>query len=93
MKAKHIKRLRLKIKAFNNYTVVESNRLFGCFEAKDKGVNIMASNTQHAVRRYMQWYRRSMKQLHNEHFTLLRETTASWGKFLVIDNKGYKTYY
>lgn len=83
------------MKGFRKYTVLESNsQLFG-FNVLNKGTNeriILAKSKTKALKRYFKIYYRVNKEVHR-FCKVCRETTPQWGEMLVIDDKGYKTYY
>ena len=94
MKARDVKRLRKKVANFKEYEVSYTRGLFGYFS--DGGIcskEIMASNPKEAVERYLRWYFRCYKQRNNHHTNNLAETSWCWGKFMVVDTKGYTRFF
>lgn len=94
MKARHIKKLRKVVANFKEYTVSHSLGLFGDFDGGGLcSKDIMASTQRMAVERYLRWYFRCYKQRNRFHTTQIVETTWNWGKFMVVDSKGYSRYF
>lgn len=94
MKARDVKRLREQVANFKEYDVSYSSGLFGDFD--DGGLcleKITASNPRMAVERYLRWYFRYYKRRNQFHTTSLVETSWNWGKFMVVDTRGYKRYF
>lgn len=94
MKAKHIKKLREKIKNFTDFEISETFGLFGApFGTDSLGTGIMAENPTGALRRYWKKYARRYKQTCPNYGCLL-ETTSVWGKYRVTNKKtGWKSYF
>jgi hypothetical protein len=95
MKARHIKKLRKVIANFKEYEVSYSSGLFGDFGVKEGECckKIMARNPQEAIKRYLKWYFRKYKCRNRHHTDNLAETSRWWGKFMVVDSKGYSRYF
>lgn len=94
MKARHIRKLREKVKAMRLYHVTETNGLFGGdFPGLDKGHGVKANSPQNAVYRYQRWYFRKHKQPCTSHSVYIAKTTRRFGKFRVVDDKGDHRYY
>lgn len=94
MKRRDVKKLRKKVANFKEYEVSYSLGLFGNFY--DGGLcceAIKASNPKEAVERYLRWYFRYYKCRNAFHTNNLVETSWNWGRFMVIDSKGYKRYF
>ena len=94
MKAKDIKRLRAKVSGFKEYEVSYTGGLFGDWSCGGIcSMQIMASNAEEAVQRYLKWYWRTYKNRNPHHTNTLVETTYQWGKFRVEDSRGYTRYF
>ena len=94
MKASHIKHLRKAVANFKEYNVSYSLGLFGDFSGGGLCLKtIKASNPKEAVERYLRWYFRHNKHRNQFHTTNLVETSWNWGKFMVVDSKGYSRYF
>lgn len=48
---------------------------------------------EEAVERYLKWYFRKYKCRNRHHTNNLAETSRWWGKFMVVDSKGYSRYF
>ena len=46
-----------------------------------------------AIKVYMKQYKRDSKQKNEYEREQYTETTEKWGKLMVVDKKGYKTFY
>ena len=95
MKAIHIKKLRREVEQYKPFTISVCYGLFG-FDYKDSGCDIariMASDIEGAIRKYFRRYERKYKEKSTKHLTYLNETTRNWGRVMVIDSRGYKTYW
>lgn len=98
MKARHIKRLRKMVAKFEEYIVIPTRGLFGDFcPITEKKTNLhyfKAENPVRAIRKYQRWYFRKHKEHQKHAFNApFSETSYEWGKFKVIDIKGYARYY
>ena len=98
MKARHIRRLRKVVGKYKQYLVIPSGGLFGEFmpltETRTNLYNFKAESPVRAIRKFLRWYFRKNKQHHEFAFDApFDETTETWGKFKVIDMKGYTKYY
>ena len=94
MKARDIKRLRMQVAKFKEYEVSYTLGLFGHFIGGGlSSKEIMASNPKEAVERYLRWYYRRYKYRNQHHTNNLVETSWNWGKFRVIDSRGYERYF
>ena len=87
MKARTVRRLRKKLSSYSTYEVKEA-------KTEIQGRFIKARDPKHATQRYLNWYWRHFK----ERFPYLDkdnifETTSKFGAIVVIDKKGYKTYF
>jgi hypothetical protein len=94
MKRRDVMKLRKKVANFKEYEVSYSLGLFGNFY--DGGLcceTVKASNPKEAVERYLRWYFRYYKCRNEFHTNNLVETSYNWGRFMVIDSKGYKRYF
>lgn len=98
MKARHIRRLRKVVGKYEQYLVIPSKGLFGDFPpvkgARTNVYNFKAENPVRAIRKFHRWYFRKHKQHHEYAFDApFSETSETWGKFKVVDMKGYARYY
>ena len=94
MKVRHIKKLRKVVANFKEYEVSHSLGLFGDFDGGGLcSKNIMAITPRMAVEKYQRWYFRHYKHHNKFHTTYIVETTWNWGKFMVVDSKGYSRYF
>lgn len=94
MKARDVKLLRKKVAGFKEYEVSYSLGLFGNFDGGGLCCEtIRASNPKEAVERYLRWYFRCYKRRNEFHTNNLVETSWNWGKFMVIDARGYRRYF
>lgn len=94
MRARDVKRLRKKVADFKEYTVSYTFGLFGDFGFEGQCCKkIMASNSQEAVERYLKWYFRKYKCRNMHHTNNLAETSRWWGKFMVVDSRGFSRYF
>lgn len=94
MKARDVRRLREKVANFKEYEVSCSFGLFGNFYVGGQcRKTIKASNPKEAVERYLRWYFRCYKRRNEFHTNNLVETSWNWGKFMVIDARGYRRYF
>lgn len=94
MKPRDVKKLRKKVANFNEYVVSYTFGLFGDFGFEGQCCkNIMASNPREAVEKYLKWYFRKYKCRNQHHTNNLAETSRWWGKFMVVDSKGYYRYF
>lgn len=94
MKAKHIKKLRSKIRNFIEFEVSESFGFFGRpFGTDSLGYGIMAANPTGALRRYWKKYARRYKQT-CPNDGCLTKTTSMWGIYRVTNKTtGRKSYF
>lgn len=98
MKARHIRRLRKVVGKYEQYLVIPSIGLFGDFlpltTTRTNCYNFKAENPVRAIRKFQRWYFRKNKEHHKYAFDgPFSETTETWGKFKVVDMKGYARYY
>ena len=94
MKARHIGKLRKRIANFREFTVSTSFGLFGDFDGGGKWQHkVMADTPRVAVSRYLCWYIRKYKELHENFLYGCVETSAKWGRIMVIDTLGYRYYF
>lgn len=75
------------------YNVTETNGLFGDFPGLAQGHGVKANSPTEAVYRYQRWYFRKHKQRSISHSGHKCSTTIRFGKFRVVDDKGYHRYY
>ena len=94
-----IKKIRERIKRVQTYSVRESADLFGDFHGFNriglikKDVYVSASSPKRAVIIYMRRYRLHMKLKHNFERSYYNETSQMWGRIMVTDEKGFKTFW
>ena len=97
MKARIIKKLRKEINNYNTYKVIESYGLFGdfyCFGSQAPYKIIRAKDEVHAIVKWLKWYERYNKEKSKFHFTTsFAESSSTFAKFKVIDEKGFTRYY
>lgn len=98
MKARHIRRLRKEVSKFEEYIVIPCIGMFGEFSSlTDEKTDLhyfKAENPVRAIRKYQRWYFRKNKEHHKYAFHApFCETSRTWGKFKVVDRKGYARYY
>ena len=95
MKAKHIKKLREKIKRYHPFVVHVALNLFGEPYSEEEGPIIYAlpGDGVDAVRKYCRWYRRRYKKFHPNYSRNFNPTTCKNGYFEAIDlETGFKHY-
>ena len=95
MKAKHIKKLREKIKKYHPFVVHEAIYLFGhpYSEGKEPIIYALPYDGTDAVRKYCRWYTRKYKMFHPNYRRCFNPTTCSNGYFEAIDlETGFKHY-
>ena len=101
IKAKYIKKLRKKVSQFKTYKMRECFGLFG-FDydyatKKDCPYHtdsiIKGLNPEHAILRYFRYYNRKYKIRHKNYAEWMNETTYKWGRFMIEDEKGYRTFW
>lgn len=97
MKAKQIRKLRLKLR---QYGVTESSGLFGRFSSdfissdfRLPQIKLLARSPEEAVYRYFRWYYRKYRCQSDHFFYDPQETLRMWGKIEVVDEKGLIHYY
>lgn len=100
MKARHIKKLRERIKTFNTYEIRKSVGLFGDFFGCNRlglvmdNYYITADNPELALKRFFRYYERSWKRKHDYYTSRPQETTERWGRIIVKNLKsGFMTFY
>lgn len=103
MKARIIKKLRKGIEQYKSFKVAQSFEPFGTFyipfEYASGGLKsdlkiIKAKDEVHAIVRWFKWYERHYKKRSYYHFnTSFRESSNTFAKFKVIDEKGFTRYY
>lgn len=92
MKARHIRKLRKRLKEYQTYLVIPATGIFDNFDKKNAYV-VKASGYIHAIERYMKYYWRKHKEKSKYDRDIYHEVTSSNGVLCVIDEKGYKRYY
>lgn len=93
MRAKDVKKLRNKVLSFKQFVVIVSGGAFGEFDMYYDKKSFNALNPQHAIEKYCkQWRRRNKERFKFKHYDLV-EDTRGFGHFMVIDEKGYKTFW
>lgn len=95
MKAKHIRKLREKIKKFHPYVIHEAKYLFGhpYSEEKEPIIYSKPGDGVGAVERYCRWYERKYKKLHPNFSRCFIVTTCNNGTFEAVDlETDYKHY-
>ena len=95
MKARHIRKLRKKLQAYQTYRIATSYGSFGYFPQKHEWEyrKVKGASPIHAITRYMKWHFRRHKYMSRHQKTWYQETTYNWGEIEVIDEKGYIRYY
>lgn len=100
MKARHIKKLRERIKTFNTYEIRSSASLFGDFFGCNRlglvmdNYYITADSPKLALKRFFRYYERMMKRRHDNYTSNPEEITERWGKIMVKNLKsGFMTFY
>lgn len=89
MKARHIKKLRERLKTFNTYEIRSSASLFGDFFGFNRlglvmdSYYITADSPELALKRFFRYYERMMKRRHDNYTSDPIETTERWGKIMV----------
>ena len=92
MKARHIRKLRKRLKEYQTYIVIPSTGAIFPFNEKH-GYKVKASGCIHAIERYMKHYWRKHKRRSKYYRELYQEYHYDYSNLCVIDEKGYKRYY
>lgn len=93
MKAKHIKKLRKRIVAFDKYLIRESAGLFGDFCGNNRlglvmnNYYVTADSHELALQRFFRKYERMFKRRHDNYTTQPVETTMQWGRVMVKNQR------
>jgi len=92
MRARRIKKLRQRISKFKPYAIhwTRIGCLFG--EYSECAVIVMANSFELARERFVRYEERKYKE-RSEYYDCCTETDHSWGKLMVIDERGYKKFY
>ena len=92
MSPRRIKKLRNRISNFKPYAVYETaiGHLFG--EYREYGTTIMADSFEFARKRFVRYDERRYKE-RSEYRNCDCETERSWGRLLIVDEKGFKKFY
>ena len=93
MKARHIKKLREKIKRYHRFAVRESELIIGSPFGKEPHI-FLAADYCHAVERYLKWYThkyRAFSSHHTHHPTIC--FNREFAHFEVYDIDKNFTYY
>lgn len=97
MKAKHINKLRKEVANMGMYSVVKSEGLFGEFpyhlHSCHNPFQTLAKDSKHAIQRYQRWYFRKHKRRPEHWCSTFTEVSRIFGKYMVVDYKGYYRYY
>jgi len=93
MKAKHIKKLRKRIGAFDKFLIRESACLFGDFCGNNSlglvmdNYYVTADSHELALKRFFRKYERMFKRRHDNYTTQPVETTMQWGRVMVKNQR------
>lgn len=93
MKAKHIKKLRKRIGAFDKFLIRESVCLFGDFYGNNRLGLIMdnyyvtADSHELALLRFFRKYERVFNRRNDNYTTHPTETTERWGRIMVENQR------
>ena len=93
MKAKHIKKLRLRISAFDIFLIRKSVGLFGDFYGNNRLGLVMdnyfvtADSHELALQRFFRKYERMFHRRHDNYTTQPVETTMKWGRMMVENQR------
>lgn len=93
MKARHIKKLRERIKTFDAYEVRSSASLFGDFFGNNRlglvndDYHVTADSYELALKRFFLKYERIFKRRNDNYTTYPTETTERWGRIMVENQR------
>jgi hypothetical protein len=99
MKARHFKKLRIKLGSVQTYSIRETCSLFGDFFGYNRmglvmsDTNVVASSPLRAILIYMKRYRKEYKRKNEYECREYDEVSEKWGRLMVKDESGFMTFY
>lgn len=87
MRAKDIRKLRVKIANFNLYEVCETRKYCGLFDNPKNSRLILACDFEHALKRFLKFYHRKYKKIHYIEIVGYSECSESSGKIMVRNRR------
>lgn len=94
MRAKDIRKLRIKIANFNLYEVCETRKYCGEFYKPKSSRLILACNFEHALQRFLKFYHRKYKKIHDIEIFKYDECSEYYGKIMIRNSRtGFERFY